>query len=177
MHTDRIEVIKENEEALAEEDDGAVTDSDDELGDDIGNEATDQIEDDVPDSDEEWKEQQKVYAKLAPKLNTGKALTKEEIDEFKLEQDSDDDDSDYDFAGGDDSIYDSRLDDYDELKVLKESLEAVSQSNPALFQRAFSGITDPQQKQQFEEILNGVEGLIAKEKALRTQITDKAKAD
>jgi hypothetical protein len=74
-----------------------------------------------------------VYAKLAPKLNSGKPLTADEIDEFKLEQDSDDDDSDYDFAGGDDSIYDSRLDDFDELKVLKESLEALNQSNPGLF--------------------------------------------
>lgn len=73
---------------------------------------------------------------MAPKLNTGKALTKEEIEEFKLEGDSDDDDSDYDFAGGDDVIYESRLDEYDELKVLKESLEAISHSNPTLFERA-----------------------------------------
>lgn len=30
MHTDRIETVKDNEEALAEEDDGGATDSDDE---------------------------------------------------------------------------------------------------------------------------------------------------
>ena len=63
---------------------------------------------------------------MAPKLNTGKALTKEEIDEFKLEADSDDDDSDYDFAGGDNAIYESRLDEFDELKVLKDSLAAIA---------------------------------------------------
>lgn len=85
-----------------------------------------------------------MYEKLAPKLNTGKALTKEEIEEFKLEGDSDSDDSDYDFTGGDDHIYESRLDEYDELKILKESLEAISESNPTLFERALSGIQDPQ---------------------------------
>ena len=86
--------------------------------DDIGNEATDQIGEgvqEVVDSDEEWQEQQKVIAKLAPKLQSGKALTQDEMDEFGLDNDSDDGDSDYEFNSGDDAIYDSRLDEFDEL--------------------------------------------------------------
>jgi hypothetical protein len=37
------------------------------------------------------------------------------MDEFGLDDESDDGDSDYDFNAGDDAIYESKLDDFDEL--------------------------------------------------------------
>ena len=40
--------------------------------------------------------------------------------------DSDDDDSDYDFNAGDDTIYDSKLDDFDELVILRDTLQELN---------------------------------------------------
>jgi hypothetical protein len=71
-----------------------------------------------------------LFAKLGPKLNSGKALTKDEMDEFGLnDDDDDDDDSDYEYNAGDMSLYDSRVDDIDELKTLKETMMAINQNN------------------------------------------------
>ena len=56
--------------------------------------------------------------------------------------DSDDDDSDYDFNAGDDTIYDSKLDDFDELVILRDTLQDLNQNNGPLFERLYSGITD-----------------------------------
>lgn len=56
--------------------------------------------------------------------------------------DSDEDDSDYDFNAGDDAIYESKLDDFDELKVLRDSIRETSASNATLFERLYSGIVD-----------------------------------
>ena len=56
--------------------------------------------------------------------------------------DSDDDDSDYDFNAGDDTFYDSKLDDFDELVILRDTLQELNQNNGPLFERLYSGITD-----------------------------------
>ena len=64
-----------------------------------------------------------MFAKLGPKLESGKSLTKDEIEEFGLDDDDDDEnDSDYEFNGGDMDLYESNFDKYDELKFLKDSL-------------------------------------------------------
>lgn len=83
-----------------------------------------------------------MFAKLGPKLNSGKPLTKEEIDEFGMGVDTDDDDSDYDYNAGDDAIYESKLDDFDELVILRDTLKELNQNNAPLFERLYSGITD-----------------------------------
>jgi hypothetical protein len=49
--------------------------------------------------------------------------------EMELEGDGsneDDEDSEYDYFAGNDDRYDSRLDDFDELKFVKETLQEMS---------------------------------------------------
>jgi hypothetical protein len=43
--------------------------------------------------------------------------------------DDDDDDSDYEYMGGDMSLYDSKLDEFDELQNLQRSLVTIDGSN------------------------------------------------
>jgi hypothetical protein len=71
-----------------------------------------------------------MFAKIGPKLSSGKPLTAEEMNEFGINDDDDDeDDSDYEYNGGDMALYDSRIDDIDELKTLKDTIVAMSQNN------------------------------------------------
>ena len=82
-----------------------------------------------------------MFAKLGPKLETGKSLTKDEIDEFGLDMDDDDEnDSDYEFNGGDMDLYESNFDKYDELKFLKDSLIEINNANPSSYQRIMTGL-------------------------------------
>ena len=82
-----------------------------------------------------------MFAKLGPKLETGKSLTKDEIDEFGLDMDDDDEnDSDYEFNGGDMDLYESNFDKYDELKFLKDSLIEINNANPTAYQRIMAGL-------------------------------------
>jgi hypothetical protein len=68
-----------------------------------------------------------MFAKLGPKLENGKSLTKEEMDEFGINLDADDDDdSDYEYNGGDMDLYESNFDKVDELKFLKDILISVN---------------------------------------------------
>lgn len=69
MESERQDTLKDNEEHYAKG--GKLSDSDSDEGDGMEKEYGDEIEN----SDEEWKEQQKIFAKLGPKLHTGKKLT------------------------------------------------------------------------------------------------------
>jgi hypothetical protein len=118
MHSERMEVLKDNEVYVKKG--GHETDSDVSGEDeDIGAEGNDE---DFEDSDEEWKKQQKMFAKIGPKLSSGKALTADEMNEFGLGDDDDDDDSDYDYNGGDMALYDSVTDEIDELRTLRDTM-------------------------------------------------------
>lgn len=70
-----------------------------------------------------------MFAKLGPKLENGKALTKDEIEEFGLDVDDDENDSDYEYNGGDMDLYESNFDKYDELKFLRDSLIEINNAN------------------------------------------------
>jgi len=59
-----------------------------------------------------------------------------------IDDDDDSSDSDYEYNGGDMNLYDSRIDDVDELRTLKESLQYIGQTNQALYQRLQGGIAD-----------------------------------
>lgn len=111
MHTERQKILEDNKKNVAEGGKDDWDESDDDEGDDDGMMNGD--DDDFEDSDEEWKKQQKLFSKLGSKLHTGKALTKEEMEEFELnpDLDDDDDDSDYEYTGGDTALYDSLMDD------------------------------------------------------------------
>lgn len=66
-----------------------------------------------------------MFSKVGAKLNTGKKLTQGEMDEMGIDDD-DDSDEDYEYNGGDMNLYDSRIDDVDELRTLKQTLEYLS---------------------------------------------------
>ena len=64
---------------------------------------------------------------MGSKLHTGSALTKNEIEEAGLDLDIDeDDDSDYEYQGGDSNMYESRLEEVDELETLRDTLNFVA---------------------------------------------------
>lgn len=161
MHQQRTDVLKENQEhiknggEISEEDD-----SDEDLDDD-----GDVI--DAPDSDDEWDEQEKLFSAVGAKLQTGKKLTLEEMDKMGIDDDDDDSDEDYEYNGGDMNLYDSRIDDVDEISTLKQTLEYVGQQNQALYQRLQSGIPDQAQMNVFVTILNEIDQLVADEKTAR----------
>jgi len=137
MNSERLKVLKEDEEHIVT----GGKDSDEE-GDGFNDD-----DEDFEDSDEEWQKQQKIFQDIGPKLHAGKALTKEEMDKVALggydEDEDEDDDSDYEYMGGDMSLYESKLDEFDELKHLQKSLMGLESSNGAIYQSLIGGITDP----------------------------------
>lgn len=88
---------------MGEEDDGFVDDSDDSDLDDL-------------DDDAEFEKTKKQLAKF----NNGELDDDDDID--------DEDDSDYEEAAGDANLYDSKLDDIDELKYMQETITGLSQN-------------------------------------------------
>jgi hypothetical protein len=61
-------------------------------------------------------------------LHTGKPLTEAEMKEFAInDEDYDDEnDEDYEYNGGDMGLYDSQIDEIDELKTLRDTLIEMS---------------------------------------------------
>jgi hypothetical protein len=62
----------------------------------------------------------------------------------------DEDDSDYEFIGGDLAIYDSALDDVDELLFVKDKLENMNSLDAAYTQQLL-GAMSPEEQAQFGE--------------------------
>ena len=58
---------------------------------------------------------------------TGKKLTADEMNGIGIDDDDDDSDEDYEYNGGDMNLYDSRIDDVDEIDTLKKTLNYISQ--------------------------------------------------
>lgn len=58
-----------------------------------------------------------------------------------IDDDEDSDDSDYEYTGGDLALYDSALDDVDELLFIKETLEKIMQVDAAYFNNLMSCMT------------------------------------
>lgn len=144
MHHERQETIKEDEAYIAR----GGKDSDD------SEEGSDQVEDDHfedeengMDSEEEWKKHQKIFEVAGSKLHSGKPLTAAEMKELDIDAgdfDDDEEDSDYEYAGGDMSLYDSRMENVDELVLLKQMLTDMQTCNPSGFTTLMSGLTDSQ---------------------------------
>lgn len=57
------------------------------------------------------------------------------------DEDDEDSDSDYEYTGGDLALYDSALDDVDELLFIKETLEKIMQVDAAYFNNLMNGMT------------------------------------
>lgn len=73
------------------------------------------------DEDDDEKEFNEVKEKLK-KFNNGQPIDDEDFED-------DDKDSDYEVEGDDNGLYDSNLDDVDELLHLKETVDAIHQGN------------------------------------------------
>lgn len=66
----------------------------------------------------------------------GDAEKKDDLEE----EDDDDDDGDFELEGGDMVLYDSALDDLDELIFAKETLEGLKTGRAEYFQHLFGGL-------------------------------------
>lgn len=164
MNSERYKILRENQDTVA----NAGKDLEDEEF-EAGQE--DDGDENFEDSDEEWKKQQKALANIAPKLQSGQKLTKEEMKEVAIDDFEDDDaDSDYEYMGGDMSLYESRIEEFDELQNLKNVLVSLEGSNGAVYQRIVSGIADPSVLQKLQEILANIEQLSSEEKAVQAQL-------
>ncbi len=60
-----------------------------------------------------------MFSNVGAKLNTGKKLTYGDTDEMGIDESDNDSDEDYEYSGGYMNLYDSRIDDGDELRTLK----------------------------------------------------------
>ena len=106
-----METLVENEEAIAKE--KANPTSNDDFEDD-----DDDFEGMNGDSEEEF---EKIKAALT-KFNKGRETKGNNFEEDIEDYGDDDDDSDYEFNGGDMDLYDSKLDELDELEFMKNTV-------------------------------------------------------
>lgn len=120
MREERVKVLTDNEEHLRKEESKRVQNSDDE---DEGFEEVSGSDSDGEDEDDE----EAVLKKLS-KFKKGEE-----------DSDGDDsDDSDYEYMGGDLAIYDSALDEVDELIHVRDALERLNSADASYTQQLFS---------------------------------------
>ena len=181
MHSQRLEVLTDNEKHVAnggKDDWGSSSDDDADVGNENINELNGENNDDFEDedSDAEWEKQQQLLGKLGPnKVGGGGNFAGDAMKDFGLDgdEDSDDeDDEDYEYNGGDGSLYDSRIDNVDELKTLRDTLAEISQGDPALYSRIMSGIADEAQLNKFQGLMGEVDGLCEREASVRRKIEE-----
>lgn len=121
-HTLRLETLNENKEYVEKKGDVGSDESDEDVNDDDG---------DGDDSIEDFKKTKQNLEKYGGKLQAGKALTEEEMKDLAIGGFGDDDsDSDYDYNGGDMGLYyDSRLEEVDEFKYVRDGLLELQNVN------------------------------------------------
>lgn len=148
MRDERKKVLEDNETYCKEEEEkrlkGEKSDDEDEFVDeDCGS------NDD--DDDEAGESEQQILKKIEKARKDGKiAAGKGAVDE---EDDYDDEeDSDYEYTGGDLAIYDSALDDVDELLYVKQALESLNAQNPAYVQSILNALA-PEESAKFNEVM------------------------
>lgn len=115
---ERIDNLEQNEKDLKEEAEEQATKK--ALGEDPENDFIDDSDGDSDDEDD--MDDDDAFEKTKKRLA---AYNKGGMDD-ELDDDDDDDDSDYENAGGDMNLYDSKLDDIDELKYMQETINGLS---------------------------------------------------
>ena len=93
------------------------------------------------------------------------------MDEFGLGDYDDEDDEDYEYFGGENALYESRIDEYDELKILRDTLTEVNSVSPDNYNRMIAGVP-ADQKAKFDEIMQGIDTLLEQEKKVREQVEE-----
>lgn len=93
------------------------------------------------------------------------------MEEFGLDADDygDEGDSDFELNGGDEALYDAAMDEVDELGHLRDTLARVG-ADPAALAALLAGITVPEERAKFEQLLNGVDALLQREADVTAQL-------
>jgi|LauGreDrversion4_2_1035121.scaffolds.fasta_scaffold1624737_1 hypothetical protein len=93
--------------------------------------------------------------------NGGTAAAQEEEDDY-----DDEDDSDYEFMGGDLAIYDSALDNVDELLFVKDQFERLNVHDSNLALQLLGGMS-PEEQAKFSEVMRTAQELKDREEVVR----------
>lgn len=107
-------------------------------------------------SDDEY---QKTLQKLQKARNQqegkkGEEGEKNEEAEEEEAEDDEDDDSDYEYAGGDLALYDSALDDTDEITFIRDAMQQITQVDMNYYMSLTSLLTE-EERNQFNDVMNG----------------------
>lgn len=148
MKEERVKVLKDNEEHIAEQKKKQAAD---------GESGDEELED--VDDDEEEESQKEILDKIA-KIRKG-----EDLDD---EDDDDEDDDDYEYTGGDLAIYDSALDEIDELLFIKDTLERINQVDAGYTAQLLSAMPADLQAQ-FNENMQTAQALKEREEVVRKE--------
>ena len=162
MRGERLKVLKENEEYVEKEEEKRKKgiNSDDSEGD--GFEDEEGGDDEGDNSEDEAAILNKISKVKQNMKNGGDILdNNDEGDDY-----DDEDDSDYEFIGGDLAIYDSALDDVDELLFVKEKFESLNSVDAAYTQQLL-GAMSPEEQAQFGENMRSAQELKEREELIR----------
>lgn len=160
---ERIVVLEDNEKYIKENQDGEESNSDD---DDEGD------ENGMMDQDKDSSDDEKEYLDTLKKLKAEKDKNEEKrkngiTDDDEAESD-DDSDSDYEYAGGDLALYESVLDEVDEIKFVKENLDVIFNADQNYYLSLMSQVQQNQELNgKLMETMNGLEELMKKEEEVR----------
>ena len=86
------------------------------------------------------------------------------------DEDADGSDSDFDYGmgtGDHNALYESRIQDFDELLFVRDSLNWLSMNQSSYYQRIMSECqanSNPQELESFNKVMNEIQQLIAEEK-------------
>ena len=150
MKNERTKILVDNEKYIAKGVNEFETDSDE---DDEGGEGTASTAQ-HQEMDEDSEKEEKEFKEIKKKLKN----FKEKEDNMDDLDDEDESDSDYEYTGGDLALYDSALDDVDELLIIKEALSNISQADGNYFQTLMSGLT-PEEYALFNDNMQNAEQL------------------
>lgn len=148
MREERVKVLTDNEEHLRKEETKRVQNSDDE---DEGF-----VEVSGSESDEDNEDDEEAVLKKLSKFKKGEEVSDED----------DSDDSDYEYMGGDLAIYDSALDEVDELIHVRDALERLNSADASYTQQLFSA-TPAEAFLKFQETMRSAQELREKEETIR----------
>lgn len=155
MREERLKIVVDNEEHIKEQQEkmakGEKSEDEDEFVDEEG-------EGGAGSEDEE--DENKILKKIADIKKGGK------VDVAEEEDDDDEDDSDYEYTGGEMLIYDSALEDVDELLFVRDALERLNAQDASHVQALLGGLT-PEEQQQFSQNMASAQELKDREEVVR----------
>ena len=151
MRVERDKILKDNEEHIEEQEKK-------QKGEDNSDEDDDGfVDEDGSDDEDDGETEAGIMSKI------GKIVDEGGVDD---DDDDDDDDSDYEYTGGDLAIYDSALDDVDELIFVKEALERLNAADAGYTAHLLSG-ADPERLAKFNENMQTAQSLREREEVVR----------